>query len=89
MRFSQGCSKKDALSTDSLNDSVTGSTVNQGVSGVYGFVGPDDNASIPKCNIKSIQQTKLKRMGQNPIFGSLDHRKKAFLRFLNDPTWVI
>ena len=29
------------------------------------------------------------QMGQNPIVGILDHQEKAFLRFLNDPTWMI
>ena len=38
-------------------------------------------STITICNIKSIQQTKLKKMAQNLYFGSLDHSKTHFEGF--------
>ena len=35
-------------------------------------------SSITICNIKSIQQTKLKKMAKNLFFGLFDHSKKHF-----------
>ena len=41
-------------------------------------------SSIIMCNIKSIQQTKLKIMAKNLIFGTSDHSKMLFWDF-----WMI
>ena len=41
-------------------------------------------STITICNIKSIQQTKLKKMAKNLFFGSLDHSKMHFPDF-----WMI
>ena len=42
-------------------------------------------SSITICNIKSIQQTKLKKMAKNLFFGSLDHSKMHFSDFWTIP----
>ena len=46
-------------------------------------------SSIKMCNFKSFRCSKLKKMAQNLIFGYLDHSIRHFLRFLNDPGWLI
>ena len=46
-------------------------------------------SSIKICNFKSIRCPKLKKRAENLVFGYLDHSKRHFLWFLNDPPWAI